>query len=159
LVKHTEKTVEFVQHAPESGIYRMYDNGYIAFSRFDTHRRSVESDAEAFYLRITGEGDYLYEGCDMGILVMRGRLMNDDAKLTTRAEQWIAQIRTKYAASMVSDNRSSGHTIRSLLSAPITSSLAALPPLEEEEAAAVVSVVLEPKILPPSEPLMGSLFK
>jgi hypothetical protein len=62
----------------------------------DTHRRAVEKENEAFFLRITGEGDYLYEGADVGILVMRGRLMTDDFKLTKRARNWITAIQDQY---------------------------------------------------------------
>jgi hypothetical protein len=62
----------------------------------DTHRRHVELDEEAFFMRITRKGDYLYEGADMGILVMRGRLMTDDFKLTERAKTWIKAIHSNY---------------------------------------------------------------
>jgi len=42
------------------------------------------------------EGDYLYKGADVGILVMRGRLMTDDFKLTKRAKGWIKAIQDEY---------------------------------------------------------------
>ena len=35
---------------------------------------------------------------DMGILVMRGRLMTDDFKLRPRAEKWIKAIKSMYKA-------------------------------------------------------------
>jgi hypothetical protein len=56
----------------------------------DTHRRYVEKDNEAFFLRITRPGDWFYEGADMGILVMRGRMMTDDFRLTERSKKWLA---------------------------------------------------------------------
>jgi hypothetical protein len=62
----------------------------------DTHRRAVESENEAFFLRITGVGDYLYEGADMGILVMRDRLMTKNFELTDRAQRWIDAMRAQY---------------------------------------------------------------
>ena len=105
IIKHTQDTVEFVTDAPRSGIWKMFDNGHIQFDRMDTHRRAVESENEAFFLRITRTGDYLYEGADLGILVTRGRMMTDDFKLTPRAKNWIDQIHSKYASQMVDDKR------------------------------------------------------
>lgn len=105
IIKHTEDTIEYVNEAPKSGIYTMFDNGYIKFDRMDTHRRAVESEKEAFFLRITNRGDYLYEGADMGILVSRGRMMTDDFELTDRAKYWIKAIRSTYKSSMVEDKR------------------------------------------------------
>ncbi len=96
VIKHTEDSVEYVTQAPRSGIYRMTDDGCIYFDRMDTHRRAVESENEAFFLRITRVGDYLYEGADIGILVMRGRLMTDDFQLKDRARMWIHGIKSLY---------------------------------------------------------------
>jgi hypothetical protein len=102
IIKHTKDTVEYVTAAPKSGIWQMKD-GQIHFDRMDTHRRAVESDKEAFFLRITRKGDYLYEGADMGILVARGRMMTDDFKLTKRAKSWIEAIHSKYASQPVEE--------------------------------------------------------
>jgi hypothetical protein len=96
VIKFTQDSVERVTDAPRSGIWKMNKNGSIAFSRMDTHRRAVEHESEAFFLRITRKGDWLYEGADMGILVMRGRMMTDDFKLTERAKKWIAAIKGEY---------------------------------------------------------------
>jgi len=105
VVKHTRDTIEHVHAAPVSGIWHMYDNGYIEFNRMDTHRRAVETEKEAFFLRITKQGDYLYEGADMGIIVSRGRMMTDDFELTPRAKNWIASIKAQYSSEMVEDKR------------------------------------------------------
>jgi len=96
VIKHTEDTVEYITEAPKSGIWKKQKDGTIKYDRMDTHRRAVEKQNEAFFLRITGEGDYLYEGADVGILVMRGRLMTDDFKLTKRAKDWITAIQDQY---------------------------------------------------------------
>jgi hypothetical protein len=98
VIKHTEDSVDILTEAPDSGIWRMQKDGSIAFNRFDYHRRAVESEKEAFFLRILQPGDYRYEGADLGILVTRGRLMDDKFKLTPRAKKWIAGIRAQYAA-------------------------------------------------------------
>ena len=105
IIKHTEDTIEYVSEAPKSGIYKMFDNGHIQFDRMDTHRRAVETEDEAFFLHIAKEGDYLYEGADMGILVSRGRMMTDNFNLNARAKQWIQAIRGKYSSQIVEDKR------------------------------------------------------
>jgi len=114
IVKHTKDTIEYVNDAPKSGIWKMFDNGHIQFDRMDTHRRAVESEKEAFFLRITNTGDYLYEGADMGILVTRGRMMTDDFKLTKRAKAWIDAIHGKYATQLIEDKTIKQHLIGTL---------------------------------------------
>jgi len=98
VVKFTEDRVGIMSDAPRSGIWRMDQHGEIEFDRMDTHRRAVESDNEAFFLRILKPGNYHYKGADMGILVMRGRVMTDDGKLTWRAEQWNKKIRERFVS-------------------------------------------------------------
>lgn len=96
IIKHTKDTVEYIVEAPKTGIWKKKGDGDIEYDRMDSHRRAVESEEEAFFLRIADEGNYLYEGADMGILVMRGRLMTDDFELTERAREWIATIHERY---------------------------------------------------------------
>lgn len=98
IIKHTEDNVDFITEAPDSGIYVMNNDGSIKYSRMDTHRRAVERENEAFFLRISRKGDYRYEGADLGILVMRGRLMSDDFQLLDRGKKWIAAIKGMYQA-------------------------------------------------------------
>ncbi len=93
VIKHTEDTVDIVTDAPETGIYRMLEDGRVVFDRFDYHRRAVESENEAFFLRILKPGDYRYEGADLGILVTRGRSMTDSFKLTDKSKKWIHGIK------------------------------------------------------------------
>src|SRR5690606_38953650 len=92
----TKESVERVTEAPRSGICRMNDQGNITFSRMDTRRRAVEDETEAFFLRISRKGDWFYEGADMGILVMRGRMMTDDFQLNERSRKWIDAIKREY---------------------------------------------------------------
>ncbi|MEM6971628.1 MAG: biotin carboxylase [Pseudomonadota bacterium] len=98
VIKHTDDTVDILTHAPESGIYRMLDDGRVVFDRFDYHRRAVESENEAFFLRILKPGDYRYEGADLGILVTRGRSMTNGFKLNERAKKWIDGIKSSFSA-------------------------------------------------------------
>ena len=102
VIKHTEPTVDIVTSAPESGIWRLLEDGRVVYDRFDYHRRAVESEKEAFFLRILKPGDYRYEGADLGILVTRGRSMNDRFQLTDRARQWISGIKKQFAVRSLS---------------------------------------------------------
>jgi hypothetical protein len=98
VIKHVEDSVDIVTEAPESGIWRLLEDGRVEFDRFDYHRRAVESEAEAFFLRILKPGDYRYEGADLGILVTRGRSMTDKFELTARSKAWIDGIRKHFKA-------------------------------------------------------------
>ncbi|WP_052736444.1 hypothetical protein [Aquincola tertiaricarbonis] len=47
--------------------YFMSEDGSVAYQRFDYDRRAIYNEREAFFLRITGPGDYRSEGADLGI--------------------------------------------------------------------------------------------
>tara|TARA_R110002072_G_scaffold37323_4_gene109310 strand:- start:552 stop:2057 length:1506 start_codon:yes stop_codon:yes gene_type:complete len=98
VIKYTENDIKKVTKAPKSGIWRLRSNGQIVYDRMDTHRRAIDNENEAFFLRITREGDYLYEGADIGILVLRGRLMTDNFQLKDRAKNWIKALKDEYVA-------------------------------------------------------------
>ena len=97
VIKHTEDSVDIVANAPESGIWHMDGQGRLDYSRFDYHRRAVESEQEAFFLRLSGAGDFRYEGADLGILITRGRLMTETFRLNKRAKAWIQGVRAQFA--------------------------------------------------------------
>ncbi len=97
VIKHTADTVDRITHAPPSGIYEIDGKGQMRYNRMQTHRRTVQFENRAFFLRIAAPGDYRYEGADLGILVSPGRFMDDDFQLTKRAKQWIKGIRGFYA--------------------------------------------------------------
>lgn len=98
VIKHTDDSVDLLTDAPETGIYRIDDDGTVTYDRFDYHRRAVETNGEAFFLRILKPGDYRYEGADLGILVMRGRSMTKNFQLTDRSVQWIDGIKAAFKA-------------------------------------------------------------
>ena len=93
VIKHTEDSVDICTAAPETGIYKMKEDGSVVFDRFDYHRRAVESENEAFFLSILRPGEYRYEGADIGILVTRGRSMTKSFQLNERAKKWIHGIK------------------------------------------------------------------
>jgi hypothetical protein len=96
ILKQTEDTVELITEAPPSGIWRMDHAGTIGFERRDTDWHSVADESEAFYLRIATAGGYRYPGADLGILVTRGRFLDDDHELVDRARSWITGIKAQF---------------------------------------------------------------
>jgi biotin carboxylase len=101
VIKHTRKTLELATQVAQSGIWEMKNNGNIKFKKMDTNRQAVIGDNEGFFMQITQEEDYLYEGADLGILLLRGRLMSDDFQLSERAKRWIKALKNQYASDML----------------------------------------------------------
>lgn len=97
IIKHTDESLEHITHAPPSGLWELEASGQIRYIRPQAHRRTVQYENRAFYLRIAGPGDYRYKGGELGILVSPGRFMDDDFNLTPRAKAWIDGIRAQYA--------------------------------------------------------------
>jgi hypothetical protein len=96
ILKQTDGAVELITQAPASGIWRMDDDGPIPHARRDTDRHTVADASEAFYLLIADAGGYRYEGADLGILVTRGRFLDDDHELVDRARAWITGIKSQF---------------------------------------------------------------
>jgi hypothetical protein len=96
VIKHTDASVDIVTQAPPTGIWKQASDGSVSYHRFDYHRAAVETEREAYFLRITGAGDYRYEGADLGILITRGRSMTDEFRLNERAQRWIKGLASYY---------------------------------------------------------------
>ncbi len=96
VMKYTGDDLRHITHAPPSGLWEINDHGEIQHVRMQTHRRTVQHENRAFFLRISGQGDYLYNGADLGILVSPGRFMTDDFELTERAKTWTRGIQAAY---------------------------------------------------------------
>ena len=99
VIKHTEDSVDIITEAPETGIYRMLEDGRVVFDRFDYHRRAVESENEAFFLRIL-------QARRLPLRRRRPRhpgdprpLDDQEFQLNERAEEWIHGIKQQFAAS------------------------------------------------------------
>ncbi len=104
VMKHTADTTGVVTAAPSSGVWRLDAEGGAQFLRNQTHRRTVDTENEAFFLRIANTGDYLYEGADLGILITPGRLMTEDHQLNDRALRWIDALHAQYVSVPVPTN-------------------------------------------------------
>ena len=87
VIKHTGAAIEHVDVAPRSGVWEINADGSAAFVRAQYHRRTVQHETRAFFTRITGPGDYFYEGADLGILVTRGRIETEGNELTGRCRE------------------------------------------------------------------------
>ncbi|QKK09149.1 MAG: biotin carboxylase [Planctomycetota bacterium] len=101
VMKYTGDEVKRITSAPATGIWELNDDGEARFVRKQTHRRTVQHENRAFFLRISGKGDYFYEGADLGILVSPGRFMDDNFELTDRARAWIKGIQAHYVGDTV----------------------------------------------------------
>jgi biotin carboxylase len=97
ILKDTRDAVELLTAAPQTGIWRLEDQG-IAFSRWGHDWHSLHEESEAFFLRVLGPGDYTYPGADLGVLVARSRMQTEDLRLTERAHEWIAGVKAQIAA-------------------------------------------------------------
>jgi hypothetical protein len=98
ILKQTDEAVELITEAPASGIWRMDEGGNISYARRDTDWHTVSDENEAFYLRIAGVGQYRYPGADLGILVTRGRFMNEEHDLLDRARSWITGVKSQFVS-------------------------------------------------------------
>ena len=87
ILKYPIDKIEMITKAPASGIWQMDDKGHIKLVRKSIDWFLVSGEQEAFYLRVYTAGDYRYKGADVGILVSRGRMQNDDRTLTERAKK------------------------------------------------------------------------
>ena len=101
VLKSTSAEVDRVTEAPPSGLWRLREGGGVSYERFDYRRSAIETEREGLFLRITGPGDWRYEGADLGILVTRGRLMTDEFELNERARAWVAGLGERYRTQAV----------------------------------------------------------
>jgi biotin carboxylase len=103
ILKETDDVTEHIVHAPRSGVWTLDPRapGGARFVRRETDWHTVSSEDEAFYLRVASEGQIRYPGADLGILVTRGRLMNDDHELTDRAHAWINGVKAQFSGAPV----------------------------------------------------------
>ncbi|MCZ6828083.1 MAG: biotin carboxylase, partial [Gammaproteobacteria bacterium] len=96
VMKQTDDPARRILKAPSSGIWTMQDDASIEFSRQSIDWHAVANEDEAFFLRIYGEGDYLFKGADVGILVTRGRMQHPTGELTERARNWTRAIHGQF---------------------------------------------------------------
>jgi hypothetical protein len=96
IIKETREDVELLTAAPQTGVWRLNDDGTATFRGHGTDWHSIQDEADAFYLQVLGEGEYRYPGADLGLLVARSRMQTDDNELTPKARAWIDAIRAQF---------------------------------------------------------------
>jgi biotin carboxylase len=101
VLKECDERTELITAAPATGIWRMDAEGNVFWGRWGNDWHSIQDESEAFFLRITGPGDYRYKGGDLGVVVSRGRFEADDGTLNERARRWIDGIKRHYAGTPV----------------------------------------------------------
>lgn len=97
VLKQTSDEVEIITTAPASGLWRMDENGAIAFVRMETDWHNVTGPDEAFYLRVYGANEYRYPGADLGVLLVRDRMQTADRELVPKAAAWAKAITAQFA--------------------------------------------------------------
>ncbi|MEE8502644.1 MAG: biotin carboxylase [Kiloniellales bacterium] len=96
ILKQTEDKVQLLTGAPTTGVWHMNKDGAIEFGRRELDWTNVIDNDEAYYLRVYREGDYLFKGADLGIVVARGRMQTDRRELRERAKLWTAGIKAQF---------------------------------------------------------------
>ena len=96
ILKETEDKVELLTRAPTTGVYMMNKHGAITYQRSELDWTNVIDNDEAYYLRVYKEGDYIYKGADLGVVVARGRMQTGARQLRDRAKLWNAAIRAEF---------------------------------------------------------------
>lgn len=107
IIKETHPVLEQLTAAPATGQYFLDANGAMVFNRAALDWHMLQSESEAFFLRIYGPGDYRWNGSDLGVLVTKGRLQvhgNGTSTLNIRAQHFIDCLRAEFAGVPVDDS-------------------------------------------------------
>jgi hypothetical protein len=104
IIKHTLDTVEMITDTADSGIWKMKVDSNLSYKKFASNQNEINGENEAFYINITQPGTIMTEGNNLGVLILRGRLMTDNHELSMRAKKWINAIRSLYRSEIVNFN-------------------------------------------------------
>ena len=100
VIKETSSAVQLITEAPLTGQYSYDPSGSLVYRRAALDWHQLQNESEAFFLRISGAGDYRWKGADLGVLVTKGRLQrradSEADTLTIRARHLIDSIRNQY---------------------------------------------------------------
>jgi hypothetical protein len=105
VIKETGPGVERIETAAPTGAYVLDRSGALVYRRAALDWHQLQSESEAFFLRIYGVGDYRWKGADLGVVVTKGRLQTGKpgkpARLTIRAKHLIDSIRAHYTGTQL----------------------------------------------------------
>ena len=98
ILKQTEDVTELITEAPRSGIWR-----HAATDRSRSPGATPTGTPSPTRPRRStcgspGVGQYRYPGADLGIMVTRGRFMDEEHELLDRAREWITGIKGQFAS-------------------------------------------------------------
>ena len=96
ILKTSRSDIAMVTTAPRTGIYHISPDGALEYQRNTLDWHYLVSDDEAFFLRVGGEGSYLYKGADLGILVSKTRMQTEDGQLTDLCRHFIDGLHALY---------------------------------------------------------------
>jgi len=96
VMKTSDKTVRLISRAPATGIYRLRADGTLQYVRNTLDWHYLADGDEAFFLRVYGEGSYLFKGADLGILVSKARMQTENSELTEKCRAFIDGIQAEY---------------------------------------------------------------
>lgn len=102
IMKDPGDDVERILAAPETGNYRVNDHGVLEFRRMALDWHDLTDEHDAFFMRVYAPGDYRFHGADLGILVTKGRMQDDDG-LTDLCHKYIDGIRGLYVSEPIAD--------------------------------------------------------
>ena len=97
IMKEPGEAVERILAAPQTGRYRLGEDGTLNFVGVTNDWHDVTHEDECFFMRVYGPGDYRFKGADLGVLVTKGRMQTDDG-LTKRCRSYIDGVRSMYVS-------------------------------------------------------------
>src|SRR4029078_8453367 len=107
VIKCTDAIVQRLTATPRTGQDSLDASGGLVFRRPALDWHQLQTEREAFFLRICGPGDYRWKGADLGVLVTKGRLQVDNGQgkssLAIRPRPPIDRCRAKYAGTPITD--------------------------------------------------------
>jgi hypothetical protein len=101
IMKTSKPELREIVTAPQTGIYRFNDQGKLEYQRNTLDWHYLTDSDEAFFLRVYGEGDFLFKGADVGILVSKSRMQTEKNELTERCRTFISGIHAIYETAPV----------------------------------------------------------
>ncbi|QUR67761.1 biotin carboxylase [Mycobacterium spongiae] len=98
VISETSPDLELFTETPRTGVWRLEDDGRVAFARSANDWDTLLDESEAFYMRVVAPGDLRCEGAQLGVLFTRGHLQTDDYQLTERCQHWVKGIKAQFAS-------------------------------------------------------------
>ena len=89
ILEQTSETPCVMTDAPQTGLWRMEQDGSLQFVRHAFSPREITNENEALFLRTVNLGQPQAKGASLGRVVLQGRLLTDEYQLNERAQTWM----------------------------------------------------------------------